>query len=113
MREIGIKEKHEEMLLQKYNDPRNSMMSTTKGWSLFPDYMWAQLAISWGIDTRHWVKNLDNTTYELGKLHFKTLEKRHSIISDTKTNNYSWLKQHIYDLDSSDWEHEFISGVHK
>ena len=113
MREIGIKEKHKEMLLQKYNDPRNSMAATTKGWSLFPDYMWAQLAISWGIDTRHWVKNLDSTTYELGKLHFKTLEKRHSIISDTKTNNYSWLKQHIYDLDSASWEHEFISGVHK
>ena len=101
------------MLLQKYNDPRNSMASTTKGWSLFPDYMWAQLAIAWGIDTKHWVKNLDNTTYELGKLHFKTLEKRHSIISDTKTNNYSWLKQHIYDLDSASWEHEFTSGIHK
>lgn len=107
MREIGRKEHHEDMLIEKYNHKNNTMGSTIRGWTLFPDYMWAQLAVAWGIDTKKWITDIDPITYELGKMHFKNLEKRHSIISDTKMNNYKWMKQYIYDLDSAPWEHNF------
>jgi hypothetical protein len=107
MREIGRREHHEDMLIEKYNHKNNTMGSTIRGWTLFPDYMWAQLAVAWGIDTKRWITDIDPITYELGKMHFKNLEKRHSIISDTKMNNYKWMKQYIYDLDSAPWEHNF------
>ena len=107
MTALGEKENHAELFFEKYNDPRNSMSATTSGWTLFPDYMWAQLAVHFDMDTSKWVKELDPLTYKLGKLHFKNLENRHKLISGSKLNNHQWLKKYVYG-DVTGWEHKFV-----
>jgi tryptophan halogenase len=46
MREIGIKNNHEELVYQKYK--HNTLLDSSHWKTLFPDYMWAHLAIGWG-----------------------------------------------------------------
>lgn len=110
MRILGDKENHQDILMQKYTDPRNTMNSAQDGWTLFPDYMWLQLAISWGFDVSNWPrKDIDPTTYELGLNYFKNLEQKNKIISQTRMNNHDWLKKYVFqDLTPNEWETKFL-----
>ena len=46
MRDLGIKNNHEELVYEKYK--KNTLMKSSHWKTLFPDYMWAHLAIGWG-----------------------------------------------------------------
>ena len=111
MRAIGVKEKHAELVYEKYIDKRNSMSSAFQGISMFPDYMWAQLAHSWGLDLSKWTdKNISPTQLELSKLHFDYLEKKHRLGSQDKPNNFMWLKDNRFNnLSPKEWEKKHIS----
>lgn len=104
MKDIGIKENHKLILKEKINNPKNSMASALMHYTLFPDYMWAQLAASWGHEV---INDLDinNDTYKLAKMHFEYFEKKHDYISSLMENNYEWHKKNVFDdLDSKTWE---------
>ena len=49
MSELGRTEHHKDLVLSKINDSFNSMNSAFKNNTLFPNYMWMQFALSWGI----------------------------------------------------------------
>ena len=96
MRAIGVKENHEDLVYEKYQDRYNTMAAALNGYTLFPEYMWAQLAHSWGLDLSKWkLNNLSQLDLELSRLHFKNLEKKNDLISSTKENSYRWLVNYL------------------
>lgn len=57
MRQIGKDQNHKEILLQKYNDAKNNMESAVNYYTMYPDYMWLELAAAWCKDVTSWSKN--------------------------------------------------------
>jgi hypothetical protein len=103
MRAVHLKENHVDLIREKYKT--NTMMHSLEGYSMFPDYMWAQLAASWHVDTKSWYPDIDKTTKELAKLTFEMQKQRHNIISSTRSNHYTWLKENVFNgLENTEWE---------
>jgi tryptophan halogenase len=109
MRELGRKENHSDLVYEKYKHANNSMQSALEGYTMFPQYMWAQWAVHMGIDTTKWATIPKDDTYELAKLYFKDIEARHNIISRSRQNNYQWLRENVFNsLIPSQWERNVL-----
>lgn len=107
MSNLGKKLDHKNLIAKKYYHPNNSMKGAITGYTMFPDYMWAQLGCSWGVFDKE--MSLDPTTKELSKLHFEYSEKKHEVISNKMINSYQWLKSTIFEgMEPSDWEQKYI-----
>jgi tryptophan halogenase len=107
MQAIGKKLDHTSLVWDKYNHANNSMYGAITGYTMFPDYMWAQLASSWNIPP--YKKYLDPITEKLAALHFKHSEEKHDVISNTRTNSYRWLKENIFEnLTPAQWQEQYI-----
>lgn len=110
MRAIHDRENHHELVYEKYKSDKNSMTKAVSGYSLFPDYMWAQLATAWKYNTTKWYAKPNDLTKKLAKMHFLHQEEKHRLISVTRQNNYQWLKQNIFDnMDTQNWEKTLIA----
>lgn len=59
MRKIGVEQNHKQLLLEKYNDVKNNMESAVNHYTMYPDYMWMELASAWCKDISTWSKNTD------------------------------------------------------
>jgi hypothetical protein len=106
MREIGRKDNHIDLVYEKYKHANNTMQAALDGYTMFPQYMWAQWAVHMGIDTHKWHNVIKGDTYDLAKLYFLDTEKRHSIISKSAQNNHTWLKENVFNnLTPTEWEH--------
>jgi len=77
MKNLGHKEDHQDILYQKYKSKYNSMHSALQGYTMFPQYMWAQLATYLDVDVSKWNNVKQDYTYDLAKLYFSNLEKKH------------------------------------
>ena len=112
MQNIGRKEKHQEIVRSKYFNQLNSMEYANNNWTLFPDYMWMQLAISWGLDTRDWLPDFKPEVIALATHYFKSREHKHDLISDFSINNFEWLKKEIYgNLEPREWEPNTVKSL--
>lgn len=110
MKLIHCRDDHIDLIYSKYKHPNNVMTNAVAGYSLFPDYMWAQLATAWGINTNSWYSKPDELTANLAEMHFLYQENKHKIIANTRQNTYSWLKQNIFDnMTSAEWEATLIA----
>lgn len=110
MRLLGQQKNHKSLVWEKYKNEKNSMYGAITGYTLFPDYMWAQLAVSWNILEDH-RKNLDSLTAKLAIEHYNFFERKHDLISDNLEKNYHWHRQNIFDgLEPKEWESKFING---
>jgi len=96
MSELGKKESHQDLIYEKYKSKFNTMNAALQGYTMFPQYMWAQLATYLGIDTKSWYNLKEDTTYELAKLYFTNLENKHRLISSTRMNNAQWLSKYVF-----------------
>lgn len=94
MQELGKVENHRQLVIDKIYEEKNTMESATKGYTMFPDYMWAQLATSWDINFT--TKNCSHEEKHLAYKFFKYNEDKHKYISSFCTNNYIWLKENIF-----------------
>jgi flavin-dependent dehydrogenase len=104
MRALGKKDNHVDLLRQKYINEKNLMINAISGYSLFPDYMWAQLAHAWDIDTSTWYKKPTELDLELTKINLTAQEAKHNLVSSVSKNNYQWLKENIFNnLTHSEW----------
>jgi tryptophan halogenase len=105
MRELGRRENHVDLMYEKYKHTNNTMQSALEGYTMFPQYMWAQWAVHMGIDTSKWYNIKKDDTYELAKLYFLDTEARHNIISRSAINNHVWLKETVFkNLTPVEWE---------
>lgn len=91
----SLKLNHNELILDKINSPYNSTGNSISGYSVYPDYMWLQLALAWGIDVK--LKEFDKIKLHLSKMHFEYNEKKHRFIAYNGINNYQWHKEYIFD----------------
>lgn len=96
MRALHSKENHEDLIYEKYHHRNNVMYNAVTGYSLFPDYMWAQLATSWGIDTSKWYGKPAELTLELAKMFYCNQEAKHLLLSSSRKNNHQWLKETVF-----------------
>jgi tryptophan 6-halogenase len=110
MRSIGKKLNHEELVFTKYKNKYNSMNAALDGYTLFPEYMWAQLAHSWNLNIEKWFPNkFDTLDLELTKMHYEHIEKKNNMISDRMQNNFIWLKNFVYDnLEPVEWKERYL-----
>ena len=112
MRAIGKRDHHEDLVRQKYFDHKSSMVGVFDHWSMFADFMWMQLALSWNLDTSKWYdKKIDNTTMDIGKDYFIGREHKHDLISNSLPNSYEWLKENVFEnQNSSEWFAQYLKN---
>ena len=107
MYELGKKLHHRELITEKIYEVKNTMKAAIQGYTMFPDYMWAQLAVSWGIPVNK--RALNETIYPLAKLHFDISERKHSYISNHVQPNYQWHRDTIFKgMDSETWVNNYL-----
>ena len=104
MQAIGEANDHTSLVIDKIYDEKNSMLGAITGYTMFPDYMWAQLASHWNIDfdVRNKSSDADKT---LAKMHFDFNNNKHKYIASLCENNYTWLKNNIFEnVPSNEWQ---------
>jgi len=110
MSDRGISLQHHKLVWEKYYEMKNSMHGAITGYTMFPDYMWAQLARSWDLP-RSVPLTLDKDLQQLAQMHFQYVEKKHEFISQTRQNNFQWLKENIFEnFSPSQWEEKYIKS---
>ena len=111
MQSWGRKYNHKELLIEKYNDYKNTINGAAQGLSFFPDYMWIELADAWGVDLSQWPnKTITDDERELAKLHFEYVRTHMGIVSKQFPNYYEFLKEHRFQgLTSNEW-HDKMYG---
>lgn len=88
---------HIDLCISKYLDPRNTMRGSVYGQSIFPDFMWLQLAVSWGLDISRWPrKNIDVSDLSNAEQYFNEIALTTEKISETFPNNYQFLKSNVF-----------------
>jgi len=75
-----MKQNHTQLINDKINNPLNTMKNSVGGYSMFPDYMWLQLAVSWGIDVE--LKSVDKVFLDLSKKYYEYNENKHRTIAN-------------------------------
>ena len=97
MRSIGIKNNHEQLLIDKYLDPKSTIDSASHAEGFFPDFMWLELAAAWDLDLSKWPrKKVDLEEVALAKAHFEYLDKGLKVASKRFQNNYHFLREHRF-----------------
>jgi tryptophan halogenase len=91
MQELGRKENHADLVYEYFKTLKFGQNSA------FPDFMWGQIAHSWGLNLDRWLldnkyKDLIDLTY----IHYSSTKEKHNIISNSRMSNYEWLKTYIY-----------------
>tara|TARA_R110000744_G_scaffold170573_3_gene288789 strand:- start:4 stop:1554 length:1551 start_codon:yes stop_codon:yes gene_type:complete len=104
MQVMGKDKNHASLVIDKIYDEKNSMRGAASGYTMFPDYMWAQLAAHWNIEfnVRNKSSDADKT---LAKMHFDFNNNKHKYIASLCENNYTWLKSNIFgNVPSNEWQ---------
>lgn len=97
MRSIGRAEKHQDLLIEKYKDARNTFLGAGQGHSIFVDYMWLQLAIGWNLPVDNWpTKTFSKEDLDLVEDYINTMEHKTKQCVESFPNNYEFLKQVVF-----------------
>ena len=104
-KKIGLTQRHEQLVSDKYHDERNFMCSAVNGIrTLFPDYMWAQLAASWQLDIEH----IDYHDTKIKTFLHRT-DNKHRIQSARSMNYSDWLEKNVFDnIESDEWQDIYL-----
>ena len=96
MYQMGIELNHKELLLEKYNSVQNTFASSSKFFTIFPDYMWAELASAWTpSDLKNWYKTIP---HDLALKYYYKLEeqKKTHYTNSKKCQKYAtWIDQNV------------------
>jgi len=105
MRSLGKQLHHEQLLLDKYNDYKNTIDGASQSLCFFPDYMWIELAATWNLDLSKWPsKPIPQEDLELAKLHFDYLRDHLNIVSNKFPQYHQYLKENIFqNLTPQEW----------
>lgn len=97
MQSWGKQLHHEELLLDKYHDYKNTINGAAKGLCFFPDYMWIELAASWKMDLSKWTgANITEDERQLAKMHFDYVQNHMKLSSKKFPNYYEFLKAEVF-----------------
>ena len=93
MRGIGQRNKHIDLVKEKYYNIKNTMIYARTNYSMFPDYMWIQLASHFKINID---VTVDQDLLDVGRLELEHSYKKHKLISTKNKNNYDWHQSVIF-----------------
>jgi tryptophan halogenase len=106
---LGERLNHKHLILDKIRHPNNSMAAAITGYTMFPDYMWMQLAIAMNIPLP--TTELNDTAIEIANSYYKHSDYKHSLISKIVDNNYKFHKTHVFNnLTPKEWEQLMLKG---
>lgn len=95
MQTIGKADNHAALVIDKIYDEKNSMLGASTGYTMFPDYMWIQLALHWNIEFNDRNKS-SKADKILAKMQLDFDYNKHRYISSLCENNYTWHKNNIF-----------------
>jgi len=92
MNKLGIELGHKELLLKKYNGVKNTIACSSQFLTIFPDYMWAELASGWTqLDTK-WIKEIDISLCEKFYNHLIARNTRNKVLAQNCDNYVAWIR---------------------
>lgn len=101
---IRSQELEAQLVKNKYFDPTSSILNSMEYNKLFPNHMWLNLAIGWGLDTSSWELDINDELLAQGFNFFQVKSARHRETSQICENNFTWLKNHIFKMTAVEWE---------
>lgn len=105
MKAQGIRLKHEEYVIEQYLSEKNTMRHTAEGTCFFPDYMWLELAASWGLDLSKWPrKQISKEELEIAEHHFNYLKNNAEIAAKHFPRYYDFMRDQVFKgMSSEEW----------
>lgn len=94
-KELGIKHNTLDMVRQHYRSPINTTQMCGDGFTIYPDYMWAAMAVYYDQPT-NWNLKVNPELLSKAEHHFKSLNTRWDQLSSTTKNFYQWMKEHRF-----------------
>lgn len=87
-RQRGILKNHKQLLVDKYNSVKHNIGHAVEYWTMFPDYMWLELASAWCDDISAFVRPIPDDTLYLYK---SIIEERKEVIDTTIPQSPDYL----------------------
>lgn len=94
-KELGRKHNTLDMVRDHYRSPINTTQMCGDGYTIYPDYVWAAMAIYYNQPTE-WNLKINPALLDKAEQHFKDLNNRWNLLSSTTDNYYHWLKAHRF-----------------
>lgn len=91
-KELGIKNNTADMVRSHYRNPINTTQMCGDGFTIYPEYVWAAMAVYYGVDTSKWDLRIKPELLEPARQHFAQLNKRWQHQSSQHGSFYDWLK---------------------
>lgn len=92
-----------QLVRDKYYNEAGSILHSAQYKTMFPNYMWLQLALAWGLDVSDWPVEADETLLQNGLTFFRQKYLNHNTKSAGCLNTYKWLRENIYGVESAQW----------
>lgn len=93
---LGLVNNTADMVREHYRNPINTTQMCGDGYTIYPEYVWAAMAIYYGVDTNKWDLRTNPNMLELADKHFKQLNTTWQARADQSTNFYEWIKQYRF-----------------
>lgn len=87
-RKRGVEKNHKQLVKNKYNHTLSTLYAATQQYTMFPEYMWLELASSWIGDLNDWSKNIDK---DVQSKYFKYLQDRKNKLNLQCENSTDYL----------------------
>jgi len=97
-----------QLVRDKYYNEKGSIINSAHYKTLFPNYMWLQLALAWKLDVSTWPAHPTDTLLKDGLSFFKQKYDTHHAKAASCLNTYKWLKENIYGVESNQWESNIV-----
>lgn len=90
-KELGIKNNTLDMVREHYRSPINTTQMCADGYTIYPEYVWAAMAVYYNHPT-DWKLKIKPELLDRAEQHFKELSSKWDSKSSTTENFYQWLK---------------------
>jgi tryptophan halogenase len=105
-------EQEQELVRDKYYNEKGSIVNSAQYKTMFPNYMWLQLALAWNLDVSEWPVILDKNLFSNGLTFFRQKYYNNNVKAASCLNTYKWLKENIYGVESADWKPNVVKTPH-
>jgi hypothetical protein len=99
-----------QLVRDKYYSDNGSIINSAQYKTMFPNYMWLQLALAWRLDVSDWPVHPDDALMQDGLAFFKQKHYNHGAKALSCLNTYKWLKANIYGVESGEWEKNIVKN---
>jgi tryptophan halogenase len=94
-KELGIKHNTVDMVREHYRSPINTTQMCGDGYTIYPDYIWAAMAVYYDHPT-DWNLKTNPALLTTALQHFKKSNQHWDHVSSTTENFYQWLRHNRF-----------------